>query len=110
MDRRTKKRIREQILDGTIYKKKRYSNWRGKVFRRDRYKCQYPGCGKIGGYLQAHHIKMKYKYPELIYNVGNGITLCYGCHQMIHKEGTAGKMARKFRKIIRENSSTRRGK
>jgi len=101
MDKRTKKRIREQILDGTIYQKKRYKNWRKKIFERDRYTCQL--CSKSGGFIQAHHIKKKYKYPESIYHLLNGITLCYNCHRKIHKEGIEKKYTRRFRKLAREN-------
>ena len=91
MDRKTKKRIREQIINGSIYRLKRYKSWRKRIFRRDRYKCQFPDCGKVGGSLQVHHIKMKYKYPELIYRMDNGITLCYACHQKVHAEKIEGR-------------------
>jgi len=101
MDKRTKDRLRKQILDKSIYKKKRYRNWRKKIFERDRYKCQ--ECGKVGGFLQAHHIKMKYKFPELLFDLLNGITLCYNCHQQLHKNEEEDKYVRKFKKKAREN-------
>jgi len=58
--------------------------WREKVFKRDHYTCQICGDNK-GGNLVAHHIKAFYKYIELRFAVGNGITLCVKCHKNIHK-------------------------
>ena len=59
-----------------------YKLWRAKVFERDGYKCQ--NCGKVGGKLNAHHIKPWADYPELRYDIDNGITLCKECHLIAH--------------------------
>lgn len=40
-------------------------------------------CGKTGK-LHAHHVKHWKKYPELRFDVGNGVTLCPVCHQKAH--------------------------
>lgn len=48
-------------------------------------KCKY--CGKHIRDLEAHHIKEQSKYPELIYNVDNGLTLCHECHKLTDNYG-----------------------
>jgi len=63
---------------------KKYINWRISVFTRDNWTCQ--GCERVGGYLEAHHIKHWVKYPKLRYEVENGVTLCYECHRLAHKK------------------------
>ena len=60
-----------------------YNHWKSKIFIRDNWACQI--CGRIGGRLQAHHIKSWINYPELRYIIDNGITLCESCHKVIHK-------------------------
>ncbi len=62
-----------------------YKKWRLTVFTRDNFTCQ--GCQKVGGYLNAHHIKGFTHYPKLRFVVDNGITLCLGCHKLTHNYG-----------------------
>ena len=62
---------------------KEYKEWRLKVFTRDGFTCQI--CKKVGGELNAHHIKRFAKDKENRFNVANGITLCAKCHRMVHK-------------------------
>lgn len=58
--------------------------WRVNVFEHDQYTCR--DCGKVGGELNAHHIKEFAKYPELRFEIDNGLTLCKTCHIKIHKK------------------------
>lgn len=57
-----------------------YREWRSKVFKRDNYTCQ--ECGSKRN-LQAHHIRQVALYPDLVYELSNGITLCKTCHREI---------------------------
>ena len=60
------------------------TQWRNNVFKRDNYTCR--KCGKVGGVLNAHHIKSWAKHPELRYILSNGITLCLPCHKGVRAE------------------------
>lgn len=61
---------------------KKYIDWRKSVFEKDNYTCQV--CGKIGGIIFPHHIRLWSIYPELRYNINNGITVCKTCHKWCH--------------------------
>ena len=60
-----------------------YKAWRAAVFARDEFTCRV--CGERGGRLNAHHIKKYSVFPELRYDISNGITLCEGCHKEVHR-------------------------
>jgi hypothetical protein len=61
----------------TGYWSPQYKAWRTSVFKRDSYTCQ--ECG-AKSYITAHHIKSFARYPELRYELSNGLTLCEPCH------------------------------
>lgn len=61
----------------------KYSLWRDAVFIRDDWTCR--SCYVKGGKLNAHHKKCFSKYPELRFDINNGITLCKKCHNDLHK-------------------------
>lgn len=58
--------------------RREYKEWRTAVYERDDYTCQC--CGEKGGRLNAHHINQFADYPELRYDINNGITMCTKCH------------------------------
>lgn len=82
--------------------------WRVTVVERDG-RCM--KCNSVQD-LQAHHIKQKATHPELILEVSNGITLCYGCHKKEHaanppiKVGSANATRVSNKKMIRQLLST----
>lgn len=67
-----------------------YKEWRTAVFERDKYTCQ--SCGKRTRNLEAHHIKEKANYPELMYDINNGVTLCHECHKKTENYGRKAKL------------------
>ena len=62
----------------TLRHRREYKEWRTSVYERDNYTCQC--CGIRGSKLNAHHINSFADYPELRYDIMNGITLCTKCH------------------------------
>lgn len=59
-----------------------YKQWRKAILKRDNYICQ--DCGVTNVLVCAHHKKAFSLYPELRYDVSNGITLCFPCHDKRH--------------------------
>jgi len=62
----------------------KWKNWRKEVFERDNHTCQKPNCpycnNKKGVTLHPHHIKPKGQYPELVFDIHNGIAYCEEFH------------------------------
>lgn len=56
-----------------------YRNWRLNVYKRDSYNCKINN-SECEGRIIAHHILSYTKYPELRYDINNGITLCHFHH------------------------------
>lgn len=56
-----------------------YRNWRSNIFKRDNWKCCITDTN-CSGQLEAHHILNWSDYPELRYEINNGITLCHAHH------------------------------
>lgn len=63
-----------------IFRSLEYKLWRIEVFERDNYTCQ--ECGKVGGKIQADHIKRWADFPEVVFDLKNGQTLCIDCHRI----------------------------
>jgi 5-methylcytosine-specific restriction endonuclease McrA len=79
---------RDKYLQETDYRNTpEYKAWRTAVFERDKYTCQ--ECGLFHCVLNAHHIKPYKKYPKLRFDISNGVTLCFNCHQQKHKRQAA---------------------
>ena len=75
---------RSEYLKETDYRNTpEYKEWRTAVFERDKYTCQ--KCGLKHCVLNAHHKKTYKKHPELRFDVPNGETLCFDCHQQKHR-------------------------
>jgi hypothetical protein len=57
--------------------------WRNAVRERDNWTCK-----RCGGkeHIHAHHIRNFFNYPDLRFDIGNGISLCKTCHLLFHKE------------------------
>jgi hypothetical protein len=56
-----------------------YKEWRINVYKRDNYKCRINN-QDCKGRIIAHHILSWTNYPELRYEINNGITLCQAHH------------------------------
>ena len=63
----------------TGYYSKEYKDWRRDVFLRDEFTCRQ--CGAMHVYITAHHIKSFAYYPDLRFDLDNGMTLCEECHK-----------------------------
>ncbi len=63
----------------------RYSEWRDRVKARDDNKCKI-GNNDCKGRIEVHHILGFKEYPELRYEINNGITLCHFHHPRKREE------------------------
>lgn len=73
------KNDRSQIEEGKKrWYSKEYAEWRQQIFTRDNFKCKINSDCK--GQLEAHHILPWIDYPELRFDINNGITLCHAHH------------------------------
>jgi len=71
-------------LDKLLRHKSKMKIWRELVFLRDNFTCQNSNCefcnNGRGGNLHSHHIKPLALYPELAFDMDNGITYCAEFH------------------------------
>jgi hypothetical protein len=65
----------------------KHAAWARSVISRDKATCQ--RCGITDVELQAHHIKPFKEFPELRWDVDNGLTVCAPCHWAIHAASNA---------------------
>ncbi len=83
---RKKKFLRRNRIVGLYqrdYRNPRYITWRKEVYKRDGYKCRWPGCKCKSKKINAHHIKKWSAYPLMRFIVSNGITLCWEHHESV---------------------------
>ena len=76
-----------------------YKEWRRQVWLRDNFKCKIgnPDCK---GRLEAHHILGWSQYPELRYEINNGITLCHAHHPL--KRSEEAELSPYFQQLVAE--------
>ena len=73
------------IKDRTKIKKQEERNnpndkqWKRAVWLRDNFKCKIAN-KDCKGRIEAHHVLVWRDYPELRYEINNGITLCHAHH------------------------------
>jgi hypothetical protein len=82
-----------------IYNSLEWRTWRKHVLERDNFKCKQ--CDKGGQRLAAHHIFPKREFPDLVFKIDNGITLCFKCHSDIR--GKELQLVNKYIELIRPN-------
>lgn len=87
------------------YDDPQYKKWRLSIYKRDKFKCQWPGCS-ASKKLNAHHIKRWADCPGLRYDVNNGITLCKDHHKSINGIETYYESI--FLKIVANNNDNNR--
>lgn len=80
-----------------VYSLQSYKDWRQQVYKRDNYRCRCCGYSKRGE-LEAHHILPKSRYPEFVFDVNNGITLCKQCHRSVY--GKEHKFVTLFQELV----------
>lgn len=74
--------VKSIVIDEEYKDRRKLEEWKKSVKDRDSYKCQ--DCGSENS-LHSHHIKRRAEYPDLMFDVDNGITLCASCHAERHK-------------------------
>jgi hypothetical protein len=84
--------MNKRNYDDPIYKK-----WRLNIYTRDNFQCQWPNC-TFKKKLHAHHIYRWAEFPDLRFNIDNGISLCKIHHDMIKNQEDI--YAPIFRKIL----------
>lgn len=75
-----------------------YKQWRMKVWLRDNWKCKIAN-QDCGGRIEVHHILGFTAYPELRYEINNGITLCHAHHP--RKRIDERKLAPIFQELVK---------
>ena len=81
--KRNEGRVLITPINTRIRNSEEYVQWRESIFSRDNWTCQECGArSKSGSIIEihAHHIKPFATFPEVRFEIDNGITLCKKCH------------------------------
>ena len=84
--------------------KPEYKEWRSKVFQRDNWKCQIKD-ENCKGKIEVHHILAWRDFPELRYEVNNGITLCHAHHPRKRKD--EAELSPYFQKLVANSKESK---
>lgn len=88
-----------------IRKSVEYKLWREAVFLRDNFTCQ--KTGEKGGKLHPHHILNFSDFPELRFDVDNGVTLSEDAHKEFHKRyGSSNNTKEQLMEFLTEEKQT----
>lgn len=75
--------------DSRVSQSHKLATWQAKVFHRDNLTCRI--CGRDANtlilndiFLHSHHILSWEEYPEIRFDINNGLTLCDECHYCYH--------------------------
>ena len=79
----------------------KYKSWMALVKNRDNWKCKIAN-KDCRGRLEAHHILNWVDYPELRYEINNGITLCQAHHP--RKWAEEKRLISEFQKLVSVSS------
>jgi len=74
-----------------------YKQWRKKICNRDNWKCKIDN-NECRGRLEVHHILGFKEYPELRYDINNGICLCHAHHPKSRAEEK--RLVSDFQKLV----------
>lgn len=91
------------IKDRTLLKKQNrrndpaYFEWRKQIWLRDNFKCKIRN-QDCDGKIEVHHILGWVSYPELRYEINNGITLCHAHHP--RKRAEEKRLIPMFRELV----------
>lgn len=74
------------------FKDPKHIKWAKKVKERDNFTCQI--CKKDNVYLNSHHLNSFDIFIKERYDINNGITLCFQCHDFFHSVFKKGRNTR----------------
>lgn len=75
----------------------RYREWSRSVKNRDSWRCKISN-SDCNGRLESHHILNWKDYPELRYDINNGITLCHAHHP--RGRGKEAELSKFFQELV----------